>query len=414
MQISLIGCWHDDNRGDGAIIAGLINDLFKIEKRLDVHIFGMFSKNTDFLSHSFRHLMHLFPNINIHPSPIPSIYDPDLSVFGRFRRSIKLLIPSLVAPSGYSETMIQLLRSDLIISVGGYRLKSKRGGFIDLIRILFHSLPLLIAQRHQKIYVIDAQSIGPIRGRIHQKLVRRVLNHAAMVGLREPLSIQIVRKLGVSAPLRLVPDAAISIVPQHSHRIAEFLAKNGLKRDNFVVIAPRKWFFFNHFLYKNYIEQLRKFMESLDCPLVLVAHSLGPIPVENDRIVCYDLLKYVRKTRPILAHDDWSSGELAAFYGHASALVGVRFHSVLLSLVAGTPAIAIAYEGTKTQGIMSCFGLNNFVLDINKFRGEDLMIKFNELLVDRPHIIAKIPDLIERMREERLRFVREALEIIRN
>lgn len=411
MRIGLIGCWHDDNRGDGAIMAGLVDDLFKIQKRLDIHVFGMFSKDNVFLIHSFRHLINSFPAINIHPSPIPSIYDPDLPLVGRLDRSIRLLCSVFITHPGFSETMIDLLRSDLIISVGGYRFKSKQGGFLDLMRILFHSLPLLIARRYGKIYVIDAQSVGPIKGLIQQKLVRLVLNHAAMVGIREPFSLQLVQKLGISAPLRLVPDAAISIVPRYSSRIIEFLKKYQLNESDFVILAPRQWFFGNYIFYKNYLKKLAKFAENLEHRLVLVAHSLGPISIENDRIACYDLLKYIHKIRPVLVQEDWSPAELAAFYGHAFALIGVRFHSALLSLVAGTPAIAIAYEGTKAQGIMSYLKLNNFVLNITDFKSSDLTDKFNELSSNSANIIAKTLDLIEEMREERLQFVREILKL---
>jgi colanic acid/amylovoran biosynthesis protein len=410
MRIGLIGCWHDDNRGDGAIVAGLISDLFKIEKDLDIHIFSMFSTNNCFLFHSFRHLKNLFPGISIHPSPIPSIYDPNLSLSGRFLRSINLFCLNFIDFCNFHEAIIPLLRSDLIISVGGYRLKSKQGGVVDLVRILFHSFPLLMARRYGKNYVIDAQSIGPIRGIIHTKIVRRVLSHATIVGIREPFSLQIVRKLKISAPVRLVPDAAISVIPQYSSRVMEFLRNFGLNNGNFIVLAPRQWFFGNYTLYADYLKQLAEFIENLEYNLVLVSHSIGPISIEDDRIACYDLLKYINKVRPILVQEDWSPAELAAFYGYALALIGVRFHSVLLSLIAGTPAIAIAYEGTKAQGIMSYFELDDFVLDINKLKATDLMSKFNKLIDNRVSVISKALDSLEQMRKERLQFVQEILE----
>jgi polysaccharide pyruvyl transferase WcaK-like protein len=189
------------------------------------------------------------------------------------------------------------------------------------------------------------------------------------------------------------------------------LKKYQLNESDFVILAPRKWFFGNYIFYKNYLKKLAKFAENLEHRLVLVAHSLGPISIENDRIACYDLLKYIHKIRPVLVQEDWSPAELAAFYGHAFALIGVRFHSALLSLVAGTPAIAIAYEGTKAQGIMSYLKLNNFVLNITDFKSSDLTDKFNELSSNSANIIAKTLDLIEEMREERLQFVREILKL---
>ena len=60
-------------------------------------------------------------------------------------------------------------------------------------------------------------------------------------------------------------------------------------------------------------------------------------------------------------------------------MLGMRLHSAIFSLVAGTPSIAIAYWGTKTQGIMSMAGMEQFMFELDKFEANELTETIKEI-----------------------------------
>jgi len=414
VRIALVGCWHDDNRGDGAILLGLIQDLYALHPGVQLRAFSIFSDERGPFATAFRHVRSIFPQIETYTSPIGDIYNPNIGHIRRIFRAKSLMIGPLGwgIPPG-RPSLAPLIGSDRIISVGGYRFKADRGDLIDLIRLLFHSLPLLLAQRYEKPYVIDAQSIGPIRGSLHRKIVRRALGGARLIGVREWPSFAEVRSLGPAARLVCVPDAALAVDPIASDRVLGFMRAHNLTDRPYIVLAPRQWFFENRDKYRAYIDTMARFVRELSRDghrVVLVAHALGPIPREDDRRACREIAVRAGAPPPLIVAEDWNPMELAAFYGRAAALVGGRLHAALLAARAGAPPIAIAYEGTKTQGIMDMIGLEDFVLHISALDYPGLIRIFDKMMAEKDAIKPALSDRIRALREIRREFVRRMVE----
>ncbi len=416
MQVGLIGCWHDDNRGDSAILFGILNDLYEISPDLKVKAYSLFSDPQGPFRTAFRHVQANFPGLVVYPSPLPDIYDPNLNLLGRTRRAGRLLYSILRNSASNSDQIwCDLIRNDLIISVGGYRLKSPKGNLVDLIRIIFHAFPFLLFRKFGKKYVLDAQSIGPLKGNIHRNIVRKALQDAMIIGLRESISYQEVRDLGLTSNLKLVPDAAFSLNPCLSDRVINFLRDYRLMNRPYVVLAPRQWFWNrrdDYLAYEDTIVNFIKMIKRIGYVPVLVSHSIGPISIEDDRILCQNIA-YKAKNHDLVINDaDWNPSELAAFYGCAAAVIGVRLHAVVLALLSGVPSIAIAYEGPKTQGIMRYLGLESFVIPIGSLTFDELLRKFESLHHTKESIQNNIIKKVEIARVERLNFVKEIIEAI--
>jgi polysaccharide pyruvyl transferase WcaK-like protein len=91
--------------------------------------------------------------------------------------------------------------------------------------------------------------------------------------------------------------------------------------------------------------------------LLVMAHTLGPTPVEDDRPAARRLAALLADQPARLVEDDLSAEELAALYGGCAAVVTVRLHAAILALAHGTPAFSIAYMTRKTEGVMTEAGL---------------------------------------------------------
>jgi colanic acid/amylovoran biosynthesis protein len=104
--------------------------------------------------------------------------------------------------------------------------------------------------------------------------------------------------------------------------------------------------------------------------IALVAHCRGPTATEDDRIPTAQLARELRGEAVCSVEDDLSARELAAFYSHGELTIGTRLHSVILSLVAGTPAFAVSYFGPKTQGVMQMLGMDQYWVNLADFTAD--------------------------------------------
>ena len=57
-------------------------------------------------------------------------------------------------------------------------------------------------------------------------------------------------------------------------------------------------------------------------------------------------------------------------YGSARYVLAMRLHAAILSLIAGTPAIAMPYHGKKTQGVYRAVNRERWLLMDDDFRVE--------------------------------------------
>ena len=71
-------------------------------------------------------------------------------------------------------------------------------------------------------------------------------------------------------------------------------------------------------------------------------------------------------------------------------MVGTRFHSVIFSLNVGVPSIAIAYGGNKGKGIMRVLGNDDFSIDMDKVRNDELVKVFKKLESERKNYLKNL------------------------
>ena len=76
---------------------------------------------------------------------------------------------------------------------------------------------------------------------------------------------------------------------------------------------------------------------------------------------------------------DQTDDRVAAFYGTLKLVVASRLHSAILSICAGTPAIALSYL-PKTDGVFERAGFADLVLPAEGLRADRLCEKIRQAL----------------------------------
>lgn len=177
--------------------------------------------------------------------------------------------------------------------------------------------------------------------------------------------------------------------------------------DRFVAVTVRQWPFPYRGeaaadRYQAYLTGMAQCIERLGkilgYPVVVVPQAIGPTPMENDMIAAEMLRVRLGDAAPgtMFLDCDLTAGQLVSLYGRAIFVLATRFHSAILAMTAGTPAVAVSYHGPKAPGIMEMMHLEAFVVDIADVSGGELWSLCSELLENRD----EIADILERRRTE--------------
>lgn len=245
-----------------------------------------------------------------------------------------------------------LLKSDkVIVSAGGYI--HDFYGYHKRIQTLD-----FIHGHLKKPYYIFSQSVGPFWLEENFPMLNRVFNNAEKVILRENYSLEHLKAIGYHCKNVVV-----------TNDIAFYLHKNYSQKVNLnktlknIAINFREWKYEGES--KENLEKasiLCKKLINEGYKLTFVSTCQGVKGYVDDsefaeRIV--ELLSTDLKKQCIILKEKLSFEELLVKLSNHDAYIGMRLHGAILSLLAGIPALNIAYED-KTLGIYESLGLDKY------------------------------------------------------
>jgi colanic acid/amylovoran biosynthesis protein len=268
--------------------------------------------------------------------------------------------------------------SDLVVSTGGGYMYARDGvaGYQNLLFVLF---PLVVAEREGVPVAFAPQSYGPFASRLQRLLVRRVLDRALLVLVREQQSVELLVAAGVPAETLVhAVDAGFSF---RSDATSTLRADFGVTQDELLIgMTARSWL--PPDAQTAYERALAATIDHLQADgrarVVLIPQVMTNDAADDDRIVQRRIAGFC-SSEPLRVESLRDHHELKAIYGELDLLIGTRFHSVIFSLTAGVPCIGIAYEH-KTTGIMRELGLEQWVIAIEAVTAENLIVLADRLV----------------------------------
>lgn len=300
-------------------------------------------------------------------------------------------------------TAKEIIEADIVIALPGGYLQATvwRDDFW-----LFHWLTLGMAKAARKPVVIYAQSIGPFEGR-HRYWAVDLLKHIDVISVREDFSFARLKEYGLSKDrVVLVPDAAFGLEDDgRGAREIEALAKSltelpkpwvgvSVREHNFPGKAdPKEWM-------DKYIAQVAlaadRMVELCHGTVFFVPQCIrsGGLDIEVSREVMKKM-RYQVSAR--IVDEDISPLALQVLYARFEMLIGTRMHANILTMCAGTPVVAIAYE-RKTNGIMKMLGLEENVINIEELEALLPMVErvFASRDTIKQHLARTVPDIRQR------------------
>lgn len=210
----------------------------------------------------------------------------------------------------------------------------------------------------KKPYYIFSQSVGPFWEEKNYTMLQRVFNNAAQVILRETYSLEHLKGIGYHCDnVTVTNDIAFYLRGKYAKKVD---VNKKLKN---IVINFRVW---------KYEDKSKENLEkaiSLCKKLITEGYRITFIStcqgVEGyvddsefaEKVV--DLLPSGMQQNCVVSKEKYNLEELILTLSKQDAYIGMRLHGAILSLLAGIPALNIAYED-KTLGIFKSLGLENY------------------------------------------------------
>lgn len=304
-------------------------------------------------------------------SPNSDVDDPN------YRRMISETSFRTAGPT-YRATRSYILRT-LLLMVHSIREFARCDMIIDMRGEGFATLPVALAQSAQMVlgaalgkpYVIYAQSIGPIRGRVMRFLANSILSKAELVTLREEVSMDYFRGLSIGKNAELVSDQAVLLEPSPPMRAAQILNVNGFDVKSIIVgVSPIP----QPHLVMLMASMCDHLVESYGASVVLIPHavdqSVGGCRGNDDLKACEDICSLVENKGRVRVLNGLNAAEAKSIMRACQLYVTCRWHAGVASLSTGTPTVVLTSK--HKSAAMRQFGTERYLMNPDSISVDEL------------------------------------------
>lgn len=402
-KVVICNGWSDLNTGDSSIIISMIKRIKNTDNSCNISIISELHKENKFYNNSIDFIKESYPGMNI--NLVGSIFYKKYTSKKYFKvkeiasflkcfiieKLPKKLYKIINKNNKYYKTIAE---GDVILSKGGHFLLDRGGikGYIHLYKCVY---PMLIAKKFGKKYSIISQSIGPFNfdnkffSKMSLKLIKKILNNANSISLREEQSLIELDKLNLTnKDINLTSDYAFKLETSKIDLKKFSELDKIMKLKDFVVITIRQHNF-KKSSKEEYMKTINKIAKRIydkhKLNVVFMPHVQGPNSFENDCIAVKEFKEnYDKQGKYYYIKEFYSPQVIKEFYSNAKILIGTRFHSVIFGLSSDVPCFAISYSGYKAY-IMKQVGMLDYMLNIEEFNSKNydtIEKKIDELIIE--------------------------------
>lgn len=264
-----------------------------------------------------------------------------------------------------------LYRCDALLSGGGSLLQDRT----STRSILYYLSVIRAAQLLGKPVMLYANGIGPVQKPGNRKRVRRAVERAAVVTLRDHSSAQELREMGVERPdLHVTADPVFHLEPAGEERSRELLRRAGLGAARpFVAVSVREWPGTG-----NFARELAALCDHLKRTYGLEALFLLMQP-ERDRQATR-LVREAMEEPSYLLDQSCSPRELMGVLGKGKLCLAMRLHTLIFSARMGVPVLGLVYD-PKVDSYLKELEMPS-AGSVGSFRREEAIARADKLMAE--------------------------------
>ena len=268
--------------------------------------------------------------------------------------------------------------------------------------------PIAVAVALKKPVYVFAQSISQYQSEEMLKFARFYLNKVSLITVRERLSFDYLKNIGIKAPLHLTADPAFTLMPCSDSRLNEIVQAENLPDTNSAIIGisvsetATRWSESSH---EDFAKVMAKVCDQLinkyKAKIVFVPHVSYPNdPANDDRVAGRAVRSLMfNKQDAFLIEGDYSCEELKAVIGRYALFIGTRTHATIAAASMLVPTIAIAYS-IKAFGIMEdILDKEKCVCDLTNLNSQDLLSRAEYLIENSENVVKEMAERLKKIRK---------------
>lgn len=291
--------------------------------------------------------------------------------------------------------------ADLIVTTGGTYLVEK---YSLAARIFDFQISLLL----QKPLVFYTQSLGPFANPSNRAKLRRIFDRALLILLRDEASLRHLQALDVQGKhAHVSSDVVFALQPPEE---AQGTSSSSARTRPHIAISVRYWHLFNHISPELGLQHYRAAVSALtqhlvndyqaDVTFLSTCQGIPGYWTDDSQFALsiFELLPVDVQTHVTVNREFHPPQALVQLLSECDMVVATRMHMCILSLVAGTPVLPIAYE-FKTKELFNRLGMGQWVQDIETIDPTSFVNSAKEFLDALPEIRQKLPAEVEQERQ---------------
>jgi colanic acid/amylovoran biosynthesis protein len=422
MKLLILGNHTCGNRGDSAILRGLLDAITRIEPQAEVDVMSRYPVSSSWLLN--RPVMGdpLYSQMKAHNTAAGLVGRVKKILRRRYQHQVLLSrvtdsgkLRNIAIAQGFTDFVRLLANYDAIVQVGG-------SFFVDLYGApqFEHALCTFMAKK--PLYMIG-HSVGPFQDPQFNQLANYAFGHCDALILRESVSLDLMKQSDITtAKVEQGVDTAWLVeddknfVP--SYAVRHWLDMAGQQKT--VAITLRELAPFDKRLGTTQEAYEKAFAEVVNRVIdagwqVIALSTCTGIDSYNkdDRMVALNLRKHISDpARYHVVMDELNDLEMGKILAACDLTVGTRLHSAIISMNFGTPAIAINYEH-KSAGIMKQLGMPEMAVDIRHLLDGSLAAMAADTLGQLPALNQRLAVAVSAEREKGALMVKSVLDRIR-
>lgn len=279
-------------------------------------------------------------------------------------------------------------KSALLISGGGSLIQDVTSDK----SLVYYLSVIRMAQKMGLKTMLYANGIGPIGNKKNYPKIKRVLDEADKLTLRDPESIEELRKIGVENPnVEVTADPVFSLDIDGKISMDKLMKELKIEGKRYFCVSVRKW---------KYLAQDFESSIVSACEYVYGEYGFIPlfIPMQQswDKEICRNIS--AKLNCPFAAAErKLSPNELMALTAEAQFVIGMRLHILIYSACAATPFIGIEYD-PKVSAVVKYVG-PGYGTDAKTITSEKLISLCDDVLKNRDSIIEDMKSERENVRK---------------
>lgn len=419
MKLLILGNHTCGNRGDSAILRGLLDAINTLSPEAEVDVMSRYPVSSSWLLN--RPVMGdpLYLQMKAHNNAPGMVGRVKKVLRRRYQHQVLLSrvtdsgkLRNIAIAQGFTDFVRLLSGYDAIIQVGG-------SFFVDLYGVTQFEHALCTFMAKKPIYMVG-HSVGPFQAPAFNQMANYVFGRCDALFLRESVSLDLMKRSDIdTSKVEKGVDTAW-LVDHHddtfdaSYAVQHWL--NVAQQQKTVAITLRELAPFDKRLGTTQEAYEKAFAGVVNRIIasgwqVMALSTCTGIDSYNkdDRIVALNLRKHIQDpSRYHVVMDELNDLEMGKLLGACDLTVGTRLHSAIISMNFGTPAIAINYEH-KSAGIMQQLGMPEMAVDIRHLLNGDLEAMAADTLGQLSTLVPRLNEAVARERAAGLSMVESVL-----